>query len=362
MGERIFVRGNEAIGWGALGADCDAFFGYPITPQNEATEWFAREFPKRGKVFVQSESETGSISMLFGAAGAGVRCITSTASPGWGLMQEGMSHLAGAELPCVIALVQRGGPGAGSTRHAQTDYTSAVKGGGQGDYKNIVLAPASAQEIHDLIQLAFYLADKYCNPVIVLSDGILGQIREPLELNTIDFGPLKEKDWAVRGRANQKDNIRSMVHSAPGLIPTTMGMTYYDWLAHEKSKFDDMASEERHEIYKGEDAELFLVAFGYAARSSEEAVNMARSEGLKAGLIRPITLWPFPYQVIKEKALRGCKFLVVEDNLGQMIEDVKFGAEGNADIHLLSMLDRHLPTDGGMLMPERIFEEIRKLI
>jgi len=362
MGERIFVQGNEAIGWGALNAGCDAFFGYPITPQNEATEWFAREFPKRGKVFVQSESETGSINMLFGAGVAGVRCMTSTSSPGWGLMQEGMSHMAAADLPCVIALVQRGGPGAGTTRHAQTDYNSVTRGGGQGDYKNIVLAPASAQETHDLMQLAFYLADKYRNPVIVLSDGILGQVREPIELAIIDFGPLPEKDWALRGRDNQKDKGRRFIHSAPGLVPTAMGLNYNDWLAHARKKFKDMDSEVRYETYHDKDAELFLIAYGYPARSSEEAVNMAREEGLKVGLIRPITLWPFPSSIILEKALEGCRFLVVEDCLGQMNDDVKYSVEGNAEVNLLSILDRHLPHDGGMLMPGRILEEIRRLL
>ena len=360
MGERIFVQGNEAIGWGALNAGCDGFFGYPITPQNEATEWFAREFPKRGRVFVQSESETGSINMLFGAASAGVRCMTSTSSPGWGLMQEGMSHLAAGDLPAVIALVQRGGPGAGTTRHAQTDYTSVTQGGGPGGYKNIVLAPASVQEVHDIMQLSFYLADKYRNPVVVLSDGILGQIREPLELRTIDFGPLPEKDWALCGRDNRKDKGRRFIHSAPGLIPTSVGLDYNDWLAHYRKKCEEMASEVRYEVYGDDDAKLLLVAFGYPARSCEEAINKAREEGIKVGLIRPITLWPFPSQVIQEKALQGSKFLVIEDNLGQMVHDICCAVEGKAEVHLMDILTRHLPHDGGMIMPGRILEEIKK--
>jgi len=362
MGERIFVRGNEAIGWGALNADCDAFFGYPITPQNESTEWFAREFPKKGKIFVQSESETGSISMLFGASGAGVRCMTSTSSPGWGLMQEGMSHLSAADLPCVIVLVQRGGPGAGTTRHAQTDYNSVVKGGGPGDYNNIVLAPASCQEIHDFMQQAFYLADKYCNPVVVLSDGILGQIREPVKLNKIEFEELPYKDWAVRGRDNQKNCARNFIHSAPGLIPTRLGMNYEDWLVHAHKKFESMLSEVKYETLHEKDSDLFLVAFGYCARSSEEAVNMARKQGLKVGLIRPITLWPFPEKIINEKAKKGCDFLVVEDNLGQMIHDVKASAEGNSKVHFYGILSRHQPNDGGMLMPGQILENIKKIL
>src|SRR3972149_12276761 len=213
---KLLVRGNEAVGWGALMADCAAFFGYPISPQNETIEWFAREFPKRGKVFVQSQCETGSINMLYGGAATGVRCMTSTSSPGWGLMQETMSHLANAELPCVVVLVQRGGPGQGTTRHAQMDYLSATRCGGPGGYKTIVLAPASVQETHDLMQLAFYLADKYRNLVVVLTEALTGQVSEPLELRTLDFGPLPQQDWAVLGTGQRPDGRpRTMGGSAP---------------------------------------------------------------------------------------------------------------------------------------------------
>ncbi len=359
--ERIFVQGNEAIGWGAVSAGCLHFFGYPITPQNETTEWFARELPKRGGVFVQSESETGSINMLYGAAAAGVRAMTSTSSPGWGLMLETMSHLTNAELPCVVVLVQRGGPGMGTTQHAQMDYFSTCWGGGQGGYKNIVFAPASVQETADLVQLAFYLADKYRNPVIVLTDGILGQMREPLEVRTIDFGPLPEKDWALRGTAHQKDGRRQILVCTSGHA-TVPYPTYLELLDHLDRKYLQMRSEVRHETYRAEDAELLIVAYGYVARVSEEAVNMARAEGLKVGLLRPITLWPFPHEVIREKAARGCKFLVVEDSLGQMIEDVKIAVQGRVEAHLLGVLARHLPTAMGMILPDRVFEEIRSLI
>jgi len=277
-------------------------------------------------------------------------------------MQEGMSHLAAADLPCVVVLVQRGGPGAGSTRHAQTDYSSVVKGGGPGDYKNIVLAPASVQEIYDLMQRAFYLSDKYCNPVIVLSDGILGQVREPLEFNKIGFGALPEKDWALRGRDNQKDGGRRFIHSAPGLIGTSQGPDYNDWLTHAQKKYEDMSSEVEYEIIHGEDAELFIIAYGYPARSAEEAVNLAREKDLKVGLIRPITLWPFPSEIIKKKATEGCRFLVVEDSLGQMVDDVRFSVEGKSDVHLCGILSRHLRHDGGMLMPGMIVNEIMNLL
>ena len=362
MTERMFIRGNDAVGWGALNAGCDGFFGYPITPQNEIPEWFAREFPKRGKVFVQTQDELGSINMLYGGAAAGFRVITSTSGPGWALMQEGMSHLAAAELPCVVVLVQRGGPGQGSVRHAQMDYLSVTRGGGQGQYKNIVLAPSSVQEVHDLVQLAFYLADKYCNPVVVLSDAIMGLIMESLDVQKNQFGPLPEKTWALRGKINQKDGITHLIHSAPGVTPSR-GMTYVGFLEYLDQKYKQMADAEvRYEMYKAEDAKLLLVAYGYTSRVSKEAIKMARSDGLKVGLIRPITLWPFPTQIIREKAEQGCRFLVVEDSLGQMVDDVRMAVQGQTDVALLGIQARHLPTDGGMILPGRVFQEIRRLL
>ncbi|MDY7032049.1 MAG: 3-methyl-2-oxobutanoate dehydrogenase subunit VorB [Thermodesulfobacteriota bacterium] len=363
MTERMFIQGNEAVGWGALYAGCDGFFGYPITPQNEVTQWFAREFPERGRVFLQSQSEVGSINMLYGGAAAGFRVMTSTSSPGWGLMQETISHCVAAELPCVIVLVQRGGPGAGSIRHAQMDYITATRGGGQGGYKNIVLAPGSVQEIHDLVQLAFYLADKYRNPVIILTDGILGQVSESVEAKTIDFGMLPEKDWALKGRDKQKDKKSRLVNSAAGVLPLPPYPNYISWLKHMEQKYQEMEKGElRYETYKTEDAELILVAYGYTSRVSKEAVNMAREEGIKAGLIRPISVWPFPYEVVKEKAMAGCKFLVVEDSLGLLKDDVNIGVEGRVEVHLVGILSRHIPTDGGMIMPGTVFDEIKRLI
>lgn len=363
MTERMFVQGNEAVGWGALYGGCDGFFGYPITPQNEVTHWFAREFPKRGRIFLQSQSEIGSVNMLYGGASMGFRVMTSTSSPGWGLMQETISNCIATELPCVIVLVQRGGPGGGSIRHAQMDYITATRGGGHGGYKNIVLAPASVQEIHDLVQLAFYLADKYRNPTVVLTDGILGLVSESVEVRTIDFGPLEEKDWAFRCRGRKKDGKSRQITSGVGVVPMPPYPDYISWLRHVEDKYQEMENSElRYETYKAEDAELMLVSYGYTARVSKEAVNMARAEGLRVGLIRPITLWPFPFGVIKEKALQGCKFLVVEDSLGLMIQDVKIGVEGHTEVHLVGILDRHIPTDGGMIMPDRVFEEIKRLI
>lgn len=362
MGEKIFVQGNEAIGWGALGADCDAFFGYPITPQNETTEWFAREMPKRGKVFLQSQAETGSIMMLYGSAATGARVMTSTSGPGWGLMQEGMSWLSWAELPAVIVDVQRAG---GGVRHAQMDYLSVTRGGGHGGLKNIVVAPFSVQENHDHVQLAFYLADKYRNPVVVLTDGLIGQMAETLEVKTLEFGPLPEKDWALRGVDYQKDGISRLV-IAGGLMPTPPHppyVSFVEFMDHLNKKYQQIKeSEIRYETYQVEDADLVIVAYGYSARVSIEAIEAARKQDIKVGLIRPITLWPFPYQVIREKAQQGCQFLVVEDSLGLMIEDVELAVQGQAPIDFLGFLARHDPQDGGMILPDRVLAEIQKLM
>jgi len=355
----MVVQGNEALGWGAVMAGCRHFFGYPVTPQNEVTEWFARELPKWGGRFVQSESEASSIAMLFGAAAAGVRAITSTAGPGWGLMQEGMSHLANAELPCVVVDVQRGGPGQGTTRHAQQDYKSVTRGGGQGDYRNIVLAPASIQENYELIQLAFHLADTYRIAVVLLSDGIVGQMAEPLELKELDFGPVPEKDWALAG-SGQKGGRSGFIGCMQGLTPPD---TFLGFLGRLKKKYDDIErSEVRYEEVEMRDAELAVVAYGYTARSALEAVQLVRQAGLKVGLVRPLTVWPFPYKPLEEAANRGVKLLVVEDSLGQMLEDVRLAASGKVEVGLVGILDRHDPSDGGMILPDAIFDKIVKML
>ena len=366
MGERLFVIGNEAIGWGALESGCNGYIGYPITPQNETTEWFAREFPKRGKVFVQSQSEVGSINILFGAAATGNRVMTSTSGPGWGLMQEGMSHFANGEMPAVISLVQRGGPGAGTTRHGQMDYPSVTSGGGNGGYKNIVLTPASVQETYEFTQLAFHLADKYRNPVILFTDGLLGQMAEPLEQKKLEFGPLPEKDWALRGRGNQPEGIRRVLSVMQGLVvcpPYPPITSYLGLLETLDQKYKAMKeSEVRYADYRIDDADLIIVAYGYTSRVSMEALKNARKEGLKVGMIRPQTVWPFPYDIIRKKAAEGCRILVVEDSLGQMLEDVEKAAQGKADVYLLGALARHDPMDGGMILPDAVLNEIQRLM
>jgi len=365
MTERTLVQGNEAVGWGALNAGCDAFFGYPITPQNSVIEWFAREFPPRGKVFLQTPSEASAIMMVLGGAATGKRVMTSTSGPGWALMQEGMSHLAGCDVPAVIVVTQRGGPGQGSVRHAQMDYLSATRGGGNGGYKNIVLAPASVQEVHDLVQLAFNLGDKYCTPVVILSDALVGLISETVELKKFESGPLPEKNWAVRGRAHHPEKVmRRMVHSSVFAGKLLEGITSYSgWLAHAKEKYDQIsAAEVRYEDYRSGDADLVIVAYGYVSRVCKEAVHRARADGLKVGLIRPITLWPFPSRPIRENAERGCRILVVEDSLGQMIDDVKAAVLDETEVHFVGALSRHAPDDSGMILPRTVLHEIRRIL
>jgi 2-oxoglutarate ferredoxin oxidoreductase subunit alpha len=356
MGKKLLITGNEAVGYGAIYAGCLNYFGYPITPQNEIVEFFARELPKRGGNFVQTESELTSINMLYGALATGVRAMTSSSSTGFSLMQECIAHMAYCSMPAVIVNVQRGGPGAGSTQTAQMDYAQVTKGGGNGDYYSIVLAPFSVTEIFELVQRAFYLADKYRNPVIVLSDAILGQMMENMELYTINFGPLPPKDWAATGQGERKyrntvPNIYAFFNNYRNII-TNLGEKY-----QEISK-----NEVRYKTYELEDAELVIVSYGSSARIALETLRRLRPEGYRVGLIRPITLWPFPTAIIREVANRVKNFLVVEDSLGQLIEDVEFAVAGKAEVHLLGSLSRHLPTSSGMIFPKVVSEEVKHIL
>ncbi len=353
---KLTAKGNEAVCWGAERADCHYFFGYPITPQNEITEWFAKEYPKRGWSYLQAESEWSAAAMLFGASAGGARVITSTSGPGWGLMQEVLSNIASAQLPVVIVNVQRGGPGQGTTSHAQMDYTSSTRAG-HGGWKNIVLGPNSVQENCDLTQLAFHLADKYRNPVVVLTDAIIGQMVENLEVQTLDFGPLPEKDWALATHRVKGPKF-DMLHSGPGLTGA-----FSDVLAGYQTKWQEAeATEVRYDTYKIEEADLILVAYGYPSRVCMETVDMARADGLKVGLFRPITLWPFPYSALKQEAARGARLMVVEDSLGQLIEDVKLSVGCDQPIGFVGVLKRHMPTAGGMIMPDTVLEAVRKIL
>jgi 2-oxoglutarate ferredoxin oxidoreductase subunit alpha len=355
MTKTIMASGNEAIAWGAIYAGCRHFFGYPITPQNEVPEFMSRELPRLAGFFVQSESETSSINMVYGAAAAGVRAMTSTSSPGFSLMQETLSAMAIDEIPAVVVNVSRLGPGWGTIQSGQTDYRQVTKGGGHGGYHVVVLAPASTQETFDLMQLAFHLADKYRVVVIVLSDYVLGQTSEPIELRSLDFGPLPEKDWAVRGSAS-KGGKRSVLISSQqfhaGGIP--------GFFRHMNEKYRAIQeSEVRYESYAVEDARLLLVSFGSTARAARKAVEMSREEGMRVGLLRPITLWPFPRQAIRQIACRAGRVIVVEDNDGQMVEDVELAVAETVPVSLLGVLARHNPGPGGLIHPEAIMEEVR---
>jgi 2-oxoglutarate ferredoxin oxidoreductase subunit alpha len=319
---RQLMRGNEAIAEAAIRAGCGCFFAYPITPASEILEYMAVHMPEAGRVFLQPESELASINMAFGAACAGKRVMVSSSSPGVSLMQEGISTLAAAQLPCVIVNIMRGGPGLGTIPPSQADYFQATKGGGHGDYHSIVVAPASVQEMADLTVLAFDLADQYRNPAVMLADGILGQMMEPVVLPEI-ASPMGEKSWVTNGAAGRK---RNLLLAAPENTAALMALNR-DLAA----KYATIASkEQRWQARYTEDARIVVVAFGTAARVALKAVEGARSDGLPVGLIRPITLWPFPHLAFRE--LRAEGVLTVEMNNGQMVEDVRLAINGRVPV------------------------------
>ncbi|WP_423128818.1 3-methyl-2-oxobutanoate dehydrogenase subunit VorB [Gaoshiqia sp. Z1-71] len=325
MGELRLMKGNEVIAEAAIRCGCDGYFGYPITPQSEVMETLmAREpWDETGMVVLQAESEVASINMVYGAAGSGKKVMTSSSSPGISLMAEGISYIAGAELPCVIVNVQRGGPGLGTIQPSQADYFQATKGGGHGDYKLIVLAPASVQEMNDFVELAFQLAFKYRNPAMILSDGAIGQMMEKVELS--DFRPrLTDEEidtaygsWATTGRKPSRNyNIIT------SLEMDSAKMEQNNLRFQEKYRLME-EQEVRYEMIECDDADYVFVAFGSSARICQKSVDIARSKGLKVGLLRPITLYPFPKKPIAELAKRVKGFMTVEMNAGQMIEDVQ---------------------------------------
>jgi 2-oxoglutarate ferredoxin oxidoreductase subunit alpha len=308
--ERVLMCGNEALAEAAILAGCDAYFGYPITPQNEIPAYMSRRMPEEGRVFVQSESELAAINMVFGASATGKRTMTSSSSPGISLMQEGISYLAGAELPAVVVNVMRGGPGLGNIAPSQGDYFQATRGGGHGDYRTIVLGPSSVQELVDCMPLAFDLADEYRMTVMVLADGILGQMMEPIVFKKNSRPKLPPKDWALTGAKGREQNIvRSLLLKEGALEEHNNKL---------KAKYEQIEKDEvLCEQYEVDDAEIVVVAYGVAARIVQGAVTRAREEGIKAGWIRPITLWPFPTEQISRAANEFRIFLTVEMSLGQ---------------------------------------------
>ena len=324
------VKGNTAVIIGALYAGCDCFFGYPITPASEILHEASKYFPMLGRKFVQAESEEASVNMIYGGASTGHRVMSASSGPGISLMQEGFTYLAGAELPAVIVDVMRAGPGLGNIGPEQGDYNQIVKGGGHGNYKNIVLAPNSVQEMCDLTMKAFELSNKYRNPCIVLADAVLGQMAEPLKFPDTAVDPEIDESWAVRG---SKDTMENLVTSI-----------FLDFAQLEDFNFEiqeKYAEIERNEVlydeYKTEDAEIVLVSYGTSSRLSRTAVDVAREKGIKLGLLRPVTLFPFPKMKIKELADKGVQFVSVEMSNGQLREDVK-AAAGYDEVHLVNRM------------------------
>jgi len=324
---KVLITGNEALAEAAVRAGCRRYFGYPITPQNEIPEFMSRRLPELGGTFIQAESEIAAINMVYGAAAVGERAMTSSSSPGISLMQEALSFMAASELPAVIVNMQRGGPGLGNISASQADYFQSVKGGGHGDYKLLVYAPSTIQEIVDLTVRAFNKADEYRNPVMILGDGVLGQMMEPVELPQIE-PMVVDKPWALRGAKGRPGNTIRSLFMLPGEDDVLEQRNYML-----KAKYDRMAElEVLCETVLTDDAEIVLVAFGTSARIARSAVSFARQEGIKAGLVRPITLFPFPEKIISEIAERVPRILVVEMNLGQMVEDVRLAVNGKAPV------------------------------
>ncbi len=341
---KILLKGNEVMCEAAIMAGCRFFAGYPITPQNEVPEHMSKRMPEVEGVFVQAESEIAAINMIFGASTAGARCMTSSSSPGISLKQEGISYIAAAELPCVIANMQRGGPGLGNIRASQADYFQAVKGGGHGDYRLIVLAPSTLPELYELTMNAFDYADYYRNPVMILGDGILGQMGEPVELGPYEpILEMPEKDFILDGCKGRKPRVVKTLF----LRPSTELVDRNKFL---QAKYEKIESEVKlHEEIECEDAELVVAAYGMTARIAKGAVKAARERGMKVGLIRPVSLWPFPDEPFKRLAETADKFLVVEMSNGQFIEDVKLASECKKPVEFLGWGGGWYPTTEAIL-------------
>ncbi len=340
--------GNEAMAESAIRAGLDAYFGYPITPQNEVTAYMSKRMAELGRVFVQSESELAAISMVFGASATGKRAMTSSSSPGISLMQEGISYLAGAELPSVIVNVMRGGPGLGNIAPSQGDYFQATRGGGHGDYRTVVFGPWSVQEWVDTMPLAFDLADKYRIPVMILADGILGQMMEPVVFKKSPGVELPPKDWALTGAEGREQNIVRSLWLPEGALEQHNYNLQKKYRQIEKTQV-------RCEQYEIDDADIIVVAYGIAARIVRSAVDRARKKGIRAGWLRPITLWPFPSEQLSRAADNWPIFLTVEMSLGQMVEDVRLAVAGKAPVMFYGR------PGGGVPTVEQVLDKIEQL-
>jgi pyruvate/2-oxoacid:ferredoxin oxidoreductase alpha subunit len=333
---RQLCKGNVAVVKAAILAGCRTYYGYPITPASEIAEYAALLIPQAGGTFIQAESEVSAINMVYGAASAGQRVLTGSSGPGISLMQEGISYLASAELPCVIADIMRSGPGLGNISPEQSDYFAMTKGGGHGCYRNIVLAPSSVQEMASLTMLAFELADKYRNPAVLLADGFVGQMMEPLELQMVE-PVIPEKPWAVKGTKETRQNLISSIHLTNDMME--------DHIRKLEKKYQAIeAAECRWETYRAEDAEVLLVGYGIISRVLRSTVDLARQHGVKAGLFRPISLWPFPSKALAEAAKNVQKLMVVELSTGQMVEDVRLAVNGRKPVEFYGRTGGNVPS------------------
>ena len=345
MAQKVLMKGNEAIAEAAIRAGCRHYFGYPITPQTEIAAYMAKKMPKIGGVFLQAESEIASINMVYGAAAAGMRVMTSSSSPGISLKAEGLSYIAGSDVPAFVVNVQRGGPGLGGIQPSQSDYFQATKGGGHGDYKMIVLAPASVQEMASLTVHGFNLADKYRMTAMILADGTIGQMMEPISFEDTQIETY-EKPWALTGtKCQRKHNVVNSLYLKPDELEKTNIARF------EKYKIVEQ-NEAMWEEFMMEDAELCVVAFGIASRVAKNAVVEARAQGIKVGLIRPITLWPFPTEVLAKAADQVKGFISVELSMGQMIEDVRLATQCKKPVGFCGRCGGMIPS------PDEVLEAI----
>ena len=349
--ERNLMKGNEALAEAAIRAGCKCFFGYPITPQTEISAYMAKRMPKVGGVFLQAESEIAAINMVYGCASSGVRCMTSSSSPGISLKSEGVSYMAGSDLPCVIVNVMRGGPGLGGIQPSQSDYWQATRALGHGDFQILVFAPSTVQEMADLMGRAFDEADKYRMPAMILADGLLGQMMEPVtfKVGEIQHHDASEKPWATNGHGTKRRHniVNSLYLQAEEL----------ERLNIERFERYETVKKELHEaeLYKTEDADIVVAAYGSVARLAKAAVDRAREAGIKAGLVRPVTLWPFPVQEVREACRNAKRVLCVEMSMGQMIDDVKLALDCRIPVEFYGR------TGGVVPKPTALFEQIKLL-
>ncbi len=349
MADRVLMKGNEAIAEAAIAAGCRHFFGYPITPQTEVAAYMSKRMPKVDGLYLQGESEVASINMVLGAGAAGVRVMTSTSSPGISLMSEGISYIAGSDVPCLIINVQRGGPGLGGIQPSQSDYCQATKATGHGDFHMLVFAPSTVQEMVDLVAGAFDLGDKYRMPAMILSDGMLGQMMEPVALPEYKEIDNDSKTWAACGHQNKREhNVINSLYINPQDLEDLVRARY--------KKYEQIKeTEQRAEEYLVDDADIVIVAFGASSRVSRSAIDKARKEGIKVGLIRPITLWPFPEKVIWKHAGHAKVFLSVEMNMGQMVDDIKLAVRCTKPVEFFGRTGGIIPT------PKEVYNEIIRI-